>query len=136
MTLASIPPPTGFGTVPCKKWPTFYLQNYNPVSRSTYLQSFGLGDIQPKADVTVVGLYFADSDASQEAIQFQDRIAYSLHDYNVHNVAINFYAPRICALKECEATWSFNKFLYYTNSCENYIGGCEPGIYSLFMTFI
>jgi hypothetical protein len=39
---AKLTEPTDFGTKLCKNWPTFTLQDYNPSSRATYLQSYGL----------------------------------------------------------------------------------------------
>jgi hypothetical protein len=69
---AAIPEPTAFGTVECKEWPIFELQDYNPATHATYLQSYGLGDIQPGADVTIVGLYMADSPKSQAAIVYKN----------------------------------------------------------------
>jgi len=57
----SVPAPTYWGTKDCKHWPQFHLQDYQPESNEDYLESYGLGDILPLADVTIVGLYFADS---------------------------------------------------------------------------
>jgi hypothetical protein len=129
--LASIPDPTSFGTVECKKWPKFDLQDYNPSHSSTYLQSYGLGDIQPSADVTVVGLYFADSEDSQAAVTYQDRMGYSLQSHEklvVHNVAINFYAPKACAEMDCEDEYTFGLFKPKKKvDCSTYVGGCAPG---------
>lgn len=130
-SFASIPEPTGFGSVACKKWPKFELQDYNPSSKSTYLQTYGLGDMQPTADVTIVGLYFADSEASQEAITFQERMGYTLqsqHKLSVHNVAINYYAPMQCALIDCENEYTFGLFKSkLKKDCATYLGGCAPG---------
>ena len=126
-----IPYPTGFGTKPCKKWPYFYLQDYNPSSRSSYLQTYGLNDIKPSGSVTVVGLYFADSEDSIAAIQLQDRLTTVLkdeYDVTIHNVALNYFAPKECAKLECIPVWTLNsQWWYYTSSCEGYIGGCAAG---------
>jgi hypothetical protein len=133
---SKISSPTGFGTKLCKKWPNFDLQDYNPENRATYLQSYGLGDIQPRADVTVVGLYFADSNISQQAIRFQEKVYYSLRDkVTVQNVALNFYAPKQCSITDCEPVWTLKNWWYYESSCDGYVGSCAPGEFRTLLQF-
>lgn len=129
----SMPWVTGWSTVPCDRWVTFYLQDVNPASGGSYLQYYGLGDIQPKAEVTILGLYFADDEDDQLTIEMQDQLGKELEDMDivVHNAALNYYAPMACAMLECEMYWwNWNSPMYLpwwnTNNCQGYVGGCAP----------
>ena len=120
---AGLPIPTGYGTVECKLWPAFHLQDYNPASDVTYLQLYGLADIQPWSPVTVIGMYFADQEECQAAAVLQEQIGNDLiseiENFTIHNVILNYYSPYECALTECE-TWWYNPFMfpwYNANTC-------------------
>ncbi len=129
-TPPGIPVPTGIGMNPCKKWPNFYLQDFNLASDATYLQMYGLEDLLPVSDVTVVGLYAADSLKSQEQIVLQEDIGFYLEKkkkISVQNVAINLYAPTSCLYTECANAWFSAWNPFFANACDGYIGGCSPG---------
>jgi len=127
----SVPAPTYWGTKDCKHWPQFHLQDYQPESNEDYLESYGLGDILPLADVTIVGLYFADSaECRTQAIRQNDLaadIAKSDPDLVVHNVMLNYYMPMSCLEKECVPSWYNYPFFmpWYTDQCYGYVGGCS-----------
>lgn len=131
---SDIPAATGWGTELCEKWPTFYLQDFNPNSEGSYLQLYGLSDILPPADITIVGLYYSDSDECQDNAILQEKLGNELqnddNDIVVHNVILSNYAPLSCALEECVSWWWDNPFMFpnwFGNNCRDYVGGCPPG---------
>ena len=79
----------------------FDLRDFNPNSGRSFLLSYGLDDRRPSADVTIVGLYFADRGRDVETIQVQERLGVELEamGINVQNAALNYYAPYSCAIE-------------------------------------
>ena len=126
-----MPTNTYWGTTSCKHWPQFHLQDYQPESGSDYLESYGLGDMLPLADVTIVGLYFSDSDECRVQAQRQNDLTADLarenSDIVVHNVMLNYYMPMSCVTKECVPSWYSYPFYmpWYTDQCYGYVGGCS-----------
>jgi len=126
-----VPASTYWGTTTCKHWPQFHLQDYQPESNEDYLESYGLGDILPLADVTIVGLYFADSEECRtQAIRQNDLVADIAKEnskFVVHNVMLNYYMPLSCLEKECVPSWYNYPFFmpWYTDQCYGYVGGCS-----------
>lgn len=110
---SDLPQPTGYGTVVCKKWPILKLQDYNPNSQDSYMNSYWLDDISSSqnADVTVVGLYFADSEDCQEAAALQEQLGFEIEaeygNITVQNIALNYYAPYSCAMVSYDKTRHF-----------------------------
>ena len=128
----SIPTNTNWGTTECKHWPNFYLQDYQPESGEDYLESYGLGELLPLADVTIVGLYFADAEECRIQATRQNDLTADLAKANpdivVHNVMLNFYMPYSCITTECTPSYiNYPFFLpWYTDQCYGYVGGCSP----------
>lgn len=79
----------------------FDLRDFNPNSGKSFLLSYGLDDRRPPADVTIVGLYFADRGIDVETIQVQERLGQELEEMGitVQNAALNYYAPYSCAVE-------------------------------------
>ena len=79
----------------------FDLRDFNPNSGRSFLLSYGLDDRRPAADVTIVGLYFADRGQDIETIQVQERLGAELEEMGitVQNAALNYYAPYSCAIE-------------------------------------
>ena len=79
----------------------FDLRDFNPNSGKSFLLSYGLDDRRPPADVTIVGLYFADRGVDVETIQVQERLGQELEEMGitVQNAALNYYAPYSCAIE-------------------------------------
>lgn len=126
-----MPTNTYWGTTSCKHWPQFHLQDYQPESGADYLESYGLGDMLPLADVTIVGLYFADSEECRVQAQRQNDLTADLarenSDIVIHNVMLNYYMPMSCVTKECVPSWYSYPFYmpWYTDQCYGYVGGCS-----------
>lgn len=79
----------------------FDLRDFNPASGRSFLLSYGLDDRRPVADVTIVGLYYADRGIDVETIQEQERLGQELQamGITVQNAALNYYAPYSCAIE-------------------------------------
>eukprot|EP01035_Chromulina_nebulosa_P017359 gene17359-22906_t len=94
------------------------------------MSSYGIDDIKPHGDVTIVGLYYSDSQISQEQVPQQEELGKDLinEGFRVVNVAINNYAPKSCALEsDCKPTWwYFPWYPSYSSQCQDYIDGCPP----------
>lgn len=148
---------TGYGMKSCKHWPYFSLPDCNTASGELYMDWYGLDDITiegAKPNITVVGLYYADSQISLNNALLQEKLvsevtsmfnnqnrrtnkvgddSNTMDNSNIYisNVIINNYAPYSCSIKECpywwwEVPWSgFNTI--FTDSCFDYIGGCPKG---------
>jgi hypothetical protein len=131
----SLPHPTGWGIKSCRQWPRFSLQDYNPDSKSKYLEFYGLNEATT-ADVTIVGMYFADLKESQEEIVLHEKLKTEIEkkhkDIKVNAVALNYYAPYGCALSECVNSVSWPDW-WWSDKCMNYIGGCAPGTFVCFL---
>lgn len=129
----AMPYATFWSTFSCDKWVSFDLIDYNSQS-SKYMQSYGLDSLD-KADITIVGMYFADDETCQSVVQLQEQLGDELTEagIKVSNVALNYYAPESCALETgCDMYWSYYSYFwwyvgyYESNPCYNYIAGCAP----------
>lgn len=123
--------PTFWGTYNCSILPDFTLYDKNTHSGAKYNTLYGLQDIAPSVpDITIVGLYFADSEdgwanAKKQELLGKDLVAKGI---TVKNVALNFYAPLSCVLEgECVNYW-WNSPSFYPSSdnCAGYVAGCGP----------
>lgn len=128
---ATSPAGTGFGMRTCHRWPNFLLEDYNPSSDS-YGEYSSLSEKvgKSKPDVTVVGVYLADSTESIAEAKLLEDLLDDLKqsDYNaqknskikIEASAINYYAPLGCTDSVCEEAW----WDWYQTKCMSYIGGC------------
>lgn len=123
--------PTFWGTFNCSMIPEFTLYDKNTHSGVKYNTLYGLQDMEPSVpDVTIIGLYFADSEdgwanAKKQEILGKDLAAKGI---TVKNVALNFYAPLACVLEgECiNYWWSSPSFYPSYDNCAGYVAGCGP----------
>jgi hypothetical protein len=91
--------------------------------------SIGIEDLTPSNDITIVGLYYADTKSSQTQVIQQEKLGKELAKagYIVNNIAINNYAPYSCAQEStCGSTWWYSPWLpWVSDDCLDYIGGCK-----------
>ena len=133
---AELPVATFWGTTSCDTWANFYLEDYN-FNSPNYLSIYSIYDL-PKADLTIVGLYFADDSTDQKSAVIQQQLGDELEKnlkLSINNVVLNYYAPMSCALDtSCDGYWSITTFWswwgnpFWTGNpdCYEYVGGCAP----------